>query len=92
MRIKKASEYTALRPNTLRKYMDEGRIKGRRIGPQKQRVVEKTELNRFMGRDSGEAEVCAIYARVSTGKREDSGKLDGGKSLLLDYFDRKAIM
>lgn len=50
MRVKEASEYTGLYPNTIRKYVDEGRIKRDRMGSQGQRVVEKAELDRFLGK------------------------------------------
>jgi len=48
MRKKDAAEYTGLHPNTLRKYIDRGLIKGVRIGTH--RFVEKVELDKIMGR------------------------------------------
>jgi len=45
--MKEASEYCGLHPNTLRKYIDEGIIKGVRIG--KHRYVDSSELDKLMG-------------------------------------------
>ncbi len=73
MRVKEASEYTGLHPNTIRKYIDEGRIKGDRMGSQEQRVVEKAELDRFLGKLGEEPKGVAIYARVSTRNRRTLG-------------------
>lgn len=91
MRVKEASEYTGLHPNTIRKYIDEGRIKGNRMGSQEQRVVEKAELDRFLGKLEEEPEGVAIYARVSTRKQKNSGSLDRQKSRLLDYCESKGL-
>lgn len=90
MRVKEASEYTGLHPNTIRKYIDEGRIKGDRMGPQKQRVVEKAELDRFLGKLE-EPRGVVIYARVSTKKQKNSGDLDRQKSRLLDYCESEGL-
>lgn len=87
MRVKEASEYTGLHPNTIRKYVDEGRIKGKRIGSQGQRVVDKAELDKFMGKSGDGDKGCAIYARVSTRKQKNSGNLDRQKSRLLDHCE-----
>ncbi len=46
--MKEASEYCGLHPNTLRKYIDKGIIKGVRIG--KHRYVDSSELDKLMGR------------------------------------------
>lgn len=88
LRMKEASEYTGLSAQTLRKLIDEGEIKAKRIGSRGDRYVEKRELDRFMGRRSfEEPEGCAIYARVSTRKQKNSGNLDRQKSRLVDYCD-----
>lgn len=86
MRMKEASEYTGLSAQTLRKLVDEGKIKAKRIGSRGDRYVEKSELDRFMGRHPPvEPKGCVIYARVSTKKQKDAGNLDRQKSRLLDY-------
>ncbi|KXB01990.1 hypothetical protein AKJ45_03795 [candidate division MSBL1 archaeon SCGC-AAA261F19] len=85
MRVKEASEYTGLHPNTIRKYIDEGRLKGTRMGSQRQRVIEKSELDKFMGKSKEEPTGVAIYARVSTRKQKKAGNLDRQKARLVDY-------
>jgi excisionase family DNA binding protein len=75
--MKEASKYTGLHPNTLRKYIDQGVIKGVRLG--KHRYVEKAELGRLMGTTKAEPKGVAVYARVSTKKQQDAGNLDGQK-------------
>ncbi|MDF2956988.1 MAG: putative site-specific integrase-resolvase [Candidatus Alkanophagales archaeon MCA70_species_1] len=68
MRVKEAAEYLGVHPNTLRKYIDKGVIRGVRIGTH--RFVEKAELDRVMGRLSApEKNTAIIYARVSTRKQ-----------------------
>ena len=46
LRITDASKYTGISPNTLRTLLDDGTIKGMRIG--NQRYVSQKELDRFM--------------------------------------------
>lgn len=90
MRMKEASEYTGLSAQTLRKLIDEGKIRAKRIGSRGDRYVEKKELDHFMGRyPPAEPKGCAIYARVSTKKQKDTGNLDRQKSRLLDYCGSK---
>jgi len=81
--MKEASNYTGLHPNTLRKYIDQGVIKGVRLG--KHRYVEKAELDRLMGITKAEPKGVAVYARVSTKKQQDAGNLDRQKKRLLAY-------
>jgi excisionase family DNA binding protein len=81
--MKEASKYTGLHPNTLRKYIDQGVIKGVRLG--KHRYVEKAELDRLMGITKAEPKGVAVYARVSTKKQQDAGNLDRQKKRLLAY-------
>jgi excisionase family DNA binding protein len=83
LRMKEASNYTGLHPNTLRKYIDQGVIKGVRLG--KHRYVEKAELDRLMGITKAEPKGVAVYARVSTKKQQDAGNLDRQKKRLLAY-------
>lgn len=84
--MREAAEYTGLSAQTLRKLIDEGEIKAKRIGSRGDRYVEKGELDRFMGRrPPAEPKGCAVYARVSTRKQKDAGSLDRQKSRLLDY-------
>ncbi|MHC1635309.1 MAG: IS607 family transposase [Candidatus Methanospirareceae archaeon] len=84
--MKEAAEYTGLHPNTLRKYIDKGLIKGVRVGTH--RFVEKAELDRIMGRlSSPEDNTAVIYARVSTRKQEEYLKRQ--KERLVDYCKRE---
>ena len=46
MKIGEASKYIGLHPHTLRKYIDQGVIRGVRIG--RYRYVDKAELDRLM--------------------------------------------
>ncbi|RLI19008.1 IS607 family transposase [Candidatus Bathyarchaeota archaeon] len=88
MRMKEAAEYTGLHPNTLRKYIDRGLIKGVRIGTH--RFVEKTELDRIMGRlPSPEDNTAIIYARVST--RKQAEYLKRQRERLIDYCKNKGL-
>jgi len=83
MRIKEASEYTGLHPHTLRKYIDQGVIKGVRLG--KHRYVEKAELDRLRGITEAKPKRVAIYTRVSTKKQQDAGNLSRQRERLLTY-------
>ena len=86
--MKEAAEYTGLHPNTLRKYIDRGLIKGVRIGTH--RFVEKTELDRIMGRlPSPEDNTAIIYARVST--RKQAEYLKRQRERLIDYCKNKGL-
>jgi len=88
MRMKEAAEYTGLHPNTLRKYIDRGLIKGVRIGTH--RFVEKAELDRIMGRlPSPEDNTAIIYARVST--RKQAEYLKRQRERLIDYCKNKGL-
>ena len=88
MRMKGAAEYTGLHPNTLRKYIDRGLIKGVRIGTH--RFVEKAELDRIMGRlSSPEDNTAIIYARVST--RKQAEYLKRQREQLIDYCKNKGL-
>jgi excisionase family DNA binding protein len=73
MRLKEASEYTGLHPNTLRKYVDNGVLKATRLGTGRHRFIEKSELDRLMGKSQGTG--VALYARVSTRKQAEAGNL-----------------
>ena len=68
LRVKEISEYTGLHPNTIRKYIDEGKLRGIRVGTQKQRFVDKSELDKFMGMAKEVPIGVGIYVRVSTRK------------------------
>lgn len=46
LKMKKASEYCGLHANTIRKYIDNGTIRGIRIG--RYRYVDSSELDRLM--------------------------------------------
>ena len=88
MRVKQAAEYTGLHPNTIRKYIDKGIIKGIRIG--KHRYVDSSELDRLMGRFT-KVEDVAIYVRVSTHKQEKSGNLERQKERLLEFCAKNGL-
>ena len=85
LRMQEASEYSGLHPHTLRKYIDEGVIKGRKIGTH--RYVDTRELDRLMGCEEGQdstiGEEVVIYARVSTRKQQEN--LERQKQRLEDY-------
>lgn len=83
MRMKEAAKHTGLHPHTLRKYIDQGVIKGVRIG--KHRHVERAELDRLMGIIEKRPAGVAIYARVSTKKQQDAGNLNRQRERLLSY-------
>jgi excisionase family DNA binding protein len=83
MRMKEASEHTGLHPHTLRKYIDQGVIRGVRIG--KHRYVERAELDKLMGAIEAKPKGAVVYARVSTKKQQDAGNLSRQKERLLAY-------
>ena len=73
MRMKEAAEYSGLYPDTLRKYIDKGIIRGVRLG--KHRFVDRAELDRVMGKiEKADENTAIIYARVSTMKQKDNLK------------------
>jgi len=86
VRVKKAAEYTGLHPNTIRKYIDQGVVKGVRIG--RHRYVDTSELDRLMGR-SHNSNGVAIYARVSTRKQEENLKRQTGR--LVQYCTNQGL-
>jgi len=86
--MKEASQYCGLHPNTLRKYIDKGIIKGVRIG--KHRYVDSSELNKLMGRIKQIPENTAIiYCRVSTRKQKDY--LENQKKRLIEFCKQKGL-
>ena len=86
--MKEASEYCGLHPNTLRKYIDKGIIKGIRIG--KHRYVDSSELDRLMGRIRQTPENTAIiYCRVSKRKKKDY--LENQKKRLIEFCKRRGL-
>jgi len=86
--MKEASEYCGLHPNTLRKYIDKGIIKGIRIG--KHRYVDSSELDKLMGRITQASENTAvIYCRVSTRKQKDY--LENQKKRLIEFCKRRGL-
>ena len=88
MRMKEASEYCGLHPNTLRKYIDKGIIKGVRIG--KHRYVDSSELDRLMGKIKRVPENTAIiYCRVSTRKQKDY--LENQKKRLIEFCKQRGL-
>lgn len=88
MRMKEASEYSGLHPNTLRKYIDRGIIRGIRIGTH--RFVDKTEIDRFTGKSRGiRDDTAIIYARVSTKKQAEN--LVRQKERLMRYCERNGL-
>ena len=88
MRVKEAAEYLGVHPNTLRKYIDKGVIRGVRIGTH--RFVEKAELDRVMGRLSApEKNTAIIYARVSTRKQMEYLKRQ--RERLVDFCKKEGL-
>ncbi len=84
--MKEASEYCGLHP--LGKYIDEGIIKGVRIG--KHRYVDSSELDRLMGKIKQVPENTAIiYCRVSTRKQKDY--LENQKKRLIEFCKQRGL-
>lgn len=81
--MKEASEYCGLHPNTLRKYIDLGRIHGSRIGTH--RFIESSELDKLLGVAKEKTIGVAIYSRVSTHKQKEDGNLDRQTQRLQSY-------
>ncbi|MGQ9721163.1 MAG: helix-turn-helix domain-containing protein [Candidatus Jordarchaeum sp.] len=76
IRLKEAAKYTGLHPNTLRRYIDQGVIKGIRLGSGRHRFVEKSELDKLKGTTTEEPKGVAVYLRVSTRKQQEAGNLE----------------
>ncbi len=89
MRIGEAAKYTGLHPNTLRKYVDKGIIKGIRIGGQ--RFIDKSELDRFLGVLPKEERGVAVYVRVSIHKQKELGNLERQKERILNYCNENGL-
>lgn len=83
MRMKDAGEYSGLHPNTLRKHIDSGILKGVRIG--KHRFIDTTEIDRLRSLQTPQNNLAVIYARVSTHKQEKEGNLERQKERLATY-------
>jgi len=77
--MRKKDAATGLHPNTLRKYIDRGLIKGVRICTH--RFVEKAELDRIMGR--------LFSPEVST--RKQAEYLKRQREQLVDYCKNKGL-
>ena len=85
IRLKEAAKYTGLHPNTLRRYIDQGVIKGIRLGSGGHRFVEKSELDKLKGTTTEEPKGVAVYVRVSTRKQQEAGNLERQRERLLAY-------
>jgi len=85
--MRKKDAATGLHPNTLRKYIDRGLIKGVRICTH--RFVEKAELDRIMGRLFSPEDNTVIYARFST--RKQAEYLMRQREQLVDYCKNKGL-
>ncbi len=48
LRMKAASKYCGLHPSTLRKYIDNGTLRGTRLGSGGYRYIDTSELDRLM--------------------------------------------
>lgn len=86
MRMKEASKYTGVSAQTLRKLIDQGKLRATRIGTRGDRYIDKTELDKFIGRQPQHTG-CAIYTRVSTRKPDAAGNLTRQQARLQQYCE-----
>ena len=90
MRMKDAGEYSGLHPHTLRKYIDNGLLKGVRIG--KHRFIDTSEIDKLRSLQTPQNNLAVIYARVSTHKQEKDGNLERQKERLSTYCGLNNIL
>ncbi|WP_027352036.1 IS607 family transposase [Desulfotomaculum nigrificans] len=84
--ISKAAKKLGVHPNSLRNWEKQGLIKPVRL-PGGQRRYSMDELNRLLqsGQLTDSQEAVVLYARVSTKKQADAGKLDRQMERLRQY-------